>query len=73
MKRILLTSIIIASMSALLSSCSCGNNNKGAADAELNDSTKTAIEMAKKFGDEKVQLILDEHYQCHMCNAEYKI
>ena len=35
-------------MSALLSSCSCGNNNKGAADAELNDSTKTAIEMENK-------------------------
>ena len=61
MKRILLTSIIIASMSALLSSCSCGNNNKGAADAELNDSTKTAIEMANKRIGEPVYEIKTTH------------
>ena len=61
MKRILLTSIIIASMSALLSSCSCGNNNKGAADAELNDSTKTAIEMANKRIEEPVYEIKTTH------------
>ena len=61
MKRILLTSIIIASMSALLSSCSCGNNNKGDADAELNDSTKTAIEMANKRIEEPVYEIKTTH------------
>ena len=61
MKRILLTSIIIASMSALLSSCSCGNNNKGAADTELNDSTKTAIEMANKRNEEPVYEIKTTH------------
>jgi cyclophilin family peptidyl-prolyl cis-trans isomerase len=61
MKRILLTSIIIASISALLSSCSCGNNNKGAADAELNDSTKTAIEMANKRIEEPVYEIKTTH------------
>jgi cyclophilin family peptidyl-prolyl cis-trans isomerase len=61
MKRILLTSIIIASISALLSSCSCGNNNKGAADAELNDSTKTAIEMANKRIEEPVYEIKTSH------------
>ena len=61
MKRILLTSIIIASMSALLSSCSCGNNNKGAADAELNDSTKTAIEMENKRIEEPVFEIRTTH------------
>ena len=61
MKRILLTSIIIASMSALLSSCSCGNNNKGAANAELNDSTKTAIEMANKRIEEPVYEIKTTH------------
>jgi cyclophilin family peptidyl-prolyl cis-trans isomerase len=61
MKRILLTSIIIASMSALLSSCSCGNNNKEAADAELNDSTKTAIEMANKRIEEPVYEIKTTH------------
>jgi cyclophilin family peptidyl-prolyl cis-trans isomerase len=61
MKRILHTSIIIASMSALLSSCSCGNNNKGAADAELNDSTKTAIEMANKRIEEPVYEIKTTH------------
>jgi cyclophilin family peptidyl-prolyl cis-trans isomerase len=61
MKRILHTSIIMASMSALLSSCSCGNNNKGAADAELNDSTKTAIEMANKRIEEPVYEIKTTH------------
>jgi cyclophilin family peptidyl-prolyl cis-trans isomerase len=61
MKRILLISIIIASMSALLSSCSCGNNNKGAADTELNDSTKTAIEMANKRIEEPVYEIKTTH------------
>jgi cyclophilin family peptidyl-prolyl cis-trans isomerase len=45
MKRILLTSIILASAVALLASCSCGRGTKEASDAELNDSTKTAMEM----------------------------
>ena len=48
-------------MSALLSSCSCGNNNKGDADAELNDSTKTAIEMANKRIEEPVYEIKTTH------------
>ena len=48
-------------MSALLSSCSCGNNNKGAAEAELNDSTKTAIEMANKRIEEPVYEIKTTH------------
>ena len=48
-------------MSALLSSCSCGNNNKEAADAELNDSTKTAIEMANKRIEEPVYEIKTTH------------
>ena len=48
-------------MSALLSSCSCGNNNKGAADAELNDSTKAAIEMANKRIEEPVYEIKTTH------------
>jgi cyclophilin family peptidyl-prolyl cis-trans isomerase len=61
MKRILLTSIILASMSAILASCSCGNNNKEAADAELNDSTKTAIEMANKRIEEPVYEIKTTH------------
>ena len=61
MKRILLTSIILASMSAIRASCSCGNNNKEAADAELNDSTKTAIEMANKRIEEPVYEIKTTH------------
>ena len=48
-------------MSAILASCSCGNNNKEAADAELNDSTKTAIEMANKRIEEPVFEIKTTH------------
>ena len=48
MKRILLASIILTSMAALLASCSCGSNSKETSEAELNDSTKTAIEMENK-------------------------
>ena len=47
MKRILLTSIILASAVALLASCSCGRGTKEVSDAELNDSTKTAMEMKR--------------------------
>ena len=47
MKRILLTSIILASAIALLASCSCGRGTKEVSDAELNDSTKTAMEMKR--------------------------
>ena len=47
MKRILLTSIILASAAALLASCSCGRGTKEVSDAELNDSTKTAMEMKR--------------------------
>lgn len=45
MKRILLTSIILASAVAFLASCSCGRGTKEVSDAELNDSTKTVTEM----------------------------
>ena len=47
MKRILLTSIILASAVALLASCSCGRGTKEVSDAELNDSTKTAMDMKR--------------------------
>ena len=47
MKRILLTSIILASAVALLASCSCGRGTKEVSDAELNDSTKTEMEMKR--------------------------
>lgn len=47
MKRILLTSIILASAVALLASCSCGRGTKEVSNAELNDSTKTAMEMKR--------------------------
>ena len=47
MKRILLTSIILASAVALLASCSCGRGIKEVSDAELNDSTKTEMEMKR--------------------------
>ena len=47
MKRMLLTSIILASAVALLASCSCGRGTKEVSDAELNDSTKTAMEMKR--------------------------
>ena len=47
MKRILLTSIILASAAALLVSCSCGRGTKEVSDAELNDSTKTEMEMKR--------------------------
>ena len=47
MKRILLTSIILASAAALLVSCSCGRETKEVSDAELNDSTKTEMEMKR--------------------------
>ena len=47
MKRILLTSIILASAIAILASCSCGRGTKEVSDAELNDSTKTAMEMKR--------------------------
>ena len=47
MKRILLISIILASAVALLASCSCGRGTKEVSDAELNDSTKTAMEMKR--------------------------
>ena len=30
-----------------------------------------AKEMVKAFGDEKVQMMRDEHYQCHTCNDDY--
>ena len=45
MKRILLTSIILASAVAFLASCSCGRGTKEVSDAEPNDSTKTVTEM----------------------------
>ena len=61
MKRILLTSIILASMAALMASCSCGNNKKEATEAELNDSTKTAIEMENKRLEEPVFEIKTTH------------
>ena len=47
MKRILLTYIILASAAALLVSCSCGRGTKEVSDAELNDSTKTEMEMKR--------------------------
>ena len=47
MKRIRLTSIILASAVALLASCSCGRGTKEVSDAELNDSTKTEMEMKR--------------------------
>ena len=47
MKRILLTSIILASAVAFLGSCSCGRGTKEVSDAELNDSTKTEMEMKR--------------------------
>ena len=47
MKRILLTSIILASAAALLVSCSCERGTKEVSDAELNDSTKTEMEMKR--------------------------
>ena len=47
MKRILLTSIILASAVAFLASCSCGRGTKEVSDAELNDSTKTEMEMKR--------------------------
>ena len=47
MKRILLTSIILASAVAFLASCPCGRGTKEVSDAELNDSTKTAMEMKR--------------------------
>ena len=47
MNRTLLTSIILASAVALLASCSCGRGTKEVSDAELNDSTKTEMEMKR--------------------------
>ena len=60
MKRILLASIIIASLAALMTSCTC-SNRKVTADAELNDSTKTAIEMENKRLEEPVFEIKTTH------------
>lgn len=61
MKRILLASIILTSMAALLASCSCGSNSKGTSETELNDSTKTAIEMENKRIEEPVFEIRTTH------------
>lgn len=61
MKRILLASIILTSMAALLASCSCGSNSKETSEAELNDSTKTAIEMENKRIEEPVFEIRTTH------------
>ncbi len=32
---------------------------------------KEAIALARRFSDCPVERALDEHYQCHACNAEY--
>lgn len=61
MKRILLASIILTSMAALLASCSCGSNSKETSETELNDSTKTAIEMENKRIEEPVFEIRTTH------------
>ena len=61
MKRILFTSILLASIAAVVSSCSCGNSKTEAADTELKDSTKTAIEMADKRIEEPVFEIKTTH------------
>lgn len=61
MKRILLTSIILASAALVLGSCSCGRNGKDTAETELNDSTKTAIEMESKRIEEPVFDIITTH------------
>ncbi len=61
MKRILLTSIILASAALVLGSCSCGRNGKDTAETELNDSTKTAIEMESKRIEEPVFDITTTH------------
>lgn len=61
MKRILFTSIILASAALFLASCSCGRNGKGAVETELNDSTKTAIEMERKKLEEPVFDIITTH------------
>ena len=61
MKRILFTSILLASIAAVVSSCSCRNSKTEAADTELKDSTKTAIEMADKRIEEPVFEIKTTH------------
>lgn len=61
MKRILFTSMILAAAALFMTSCSCGRNGKDQADTELNDSTKTAIEMEKKRLEEPVFDIVTTH------------
>lgn len=48
-------------MAALLASCSCGSNSKETSETELNDSTKTAIEMENKRIEEPVFEIRTTH------------
>ena len=48
-------------MAALLASCSCRSNSKETSEAELNDSTKTAIEMENKRIEEPVFEIRTTH------------
>ena len=48
-------------MAALLASCSCGSNSKETSEAELNDSTKTAIEMENKRIEELVKFYEQFH------------
>lgn len=52
MKRIIIGIAAIAMAASLLGSCSSCSNRRGAAEAELDDSTKTAMEMERKLMEE---------------------
>ena len=53
--------MILAAAALFMTSCSCGRNGKDQAETELNDSTKTAVEMEKKRLEEPVFDIVTTH------------
>ena len=61
MKRVLFGIIIMSALAYAASSCSSCSNRREAADAELNDSTKTALEMERKMMEEPEFDIVTSH------------
>lgn len=61
MKRILFTAAILVSAALFLASCSCDRNSRRTNETELNDSTKTAIEMERKRLEEPMFDIITTH------------
>lgn len=61
MKRVLIGIIIMSALAYAATSCSSCSNRKGASEAELSDSTKTALEMERKMMEEPEFDIVTSH------------